>query len=145
MTDQVASGEKELDRPGGTGELAGRPVGRIGFGAMQLPGPRVFGPPRDRATALAVLRRVVDLGINHIDTAQYYGPDVSNELIHEALFPYPEGFVLVSKVGCAARRAGWVGLGPAARATSGRGGGQPAQPGGGTGGRCQPAPALRRS
>ena len=109
MTDQVASGEKELDRPGGTGELAGRPVGRIGFGAMQLPGPRVFGPPRDRATALAVLRRVVDLGINHIDTAQYYGPDVSNELIHEALFPYPEGFVLVSKVGAQRdEQGGWA-------------------------------------
>jgi pyridoxine 4-dehydrogenase len=109
MTDQVASGEKELDRPGGTGELAGRPVGRIGFGAMQLPGPRVFGPPRDRATALAVLRRVVDLGINHIDTAQYYGPDVSNELIHEALFPYPEDLVLVSKVGAQRdEQGGWA-------------------------------------
>ncbi len=109
MTDQVASGEKELDRPGGTSELAGRPVGRIGFGAMQLPGPRVFGPPRDRATALAVLRRVVDLGINHIDTAQYYGPDVSNELIHEALFPYPEDLVLVSKVGAQRdEHGGWA-------------------------------------
>ncbi len=107
------SGEKQLDRPGGTGELAGRPVGRIGFGAMQLPGPRVFGPPRDRAKALAVLRRVVDLGANHIDTSQYYGPDVANELIHEALFPYPDDLVLVSKVG--ARRDEQGGWAPAQR------------------------------
>jgi aryl-alcohol dehydrogenase-like predicted oxidoreductase len=80
---------------------------------MQLTGPGVFGPPRDRATALAVLRRVVDLGINHIDTAQFYGPDVANELIHEALFPYPEDLVLVSKVG--ARRDEKGGWGPAQR------------------------------
>jgi aryl-alcohol dehydrogenase-like predicted oxidoreductase len=74
-------------------------VRRVGFGAMQLPGPGVFGPPRDREEALAVLRRAVELGVNHIDTAQYYGPDVSNELIREALHPYPEDLVLVSKVG----------------------------------------------
>src|SRR6195952_2302796 len=82
-----------------TGHLAGHSVTRVGFGAMQLPGPGVFGPPRDRDAALAVLRRVVELGINHIDTAQYYGPNVSNELIHTALHPYAEGLVLVSKVG----------------------------------------------
>jgi pyridoxine 4-dehydrogenase len=82
-----------------TGHLAGHSVTRIGFGAMQLPGPGVFGPPRDRDAALAVLRRVVELGINHIDTAQYYGPDVSNELIHTALHPYSDDLVLVSKVG----------------------------------------------
>jgi pyridoxine 4-dehydrogenase len=87
------------DPPGGIAALAGRPVSRIGFGAMQLPGPGVFGPPRDRDAALAVLRRAVTLGVNHIDTAQYYGPDVSNELIHAALHPYPEDLVLVSKVG----------------------------------------------
>jgi len=74
-------------------------VSRIGFGAMQLPGPGVLGPPRDRDTALAVLRRAVELGVNHIDTAQFYGPDVANELIHAALHPYPEDLVLVSKVG----------------------------------------------
>jgi pyridoxine 4-dehydrogenase len=74
-------------------------VGRLGFGAMQLPGPGVFGPPRDREQALAVLRHAVELGVNHIDTAQYYGPDVANELIHEALHPYPAGLALVSKVG----------------------------------------------
>lgn len=88
-----------IESPGGTALLAGRPVARIGFGAMQLPGPGVFGPPRDRQTALAVLRRAVELGVNHIDTAQYYGPDVANELIHAALHPYPNDLVLVSKVG----------------------------------------------
>ena len=84
-------------------------VGRVGFGAMQLPGPGVFGPPRDRDQALAVLRRAVELGINHIDTAQFYGPNVANELIREALHPYPADLALVSKVG--ARRddtGGWL-------------------------------------
>jgi pyridoxine 4-dehydrogenase len=79
--------------------LGGRPVRRMGFGAMQLPGPGVFGPPEDREVALAVLRRAVDAGVNHIDTAQFYGPDVANELLHEALHPYPDDLVLVSKVG----------------------------------------------
>ena len=86
-------------------------VARIGFGAIQLPGPGAFGPPRDRDTALAVLRRAVELGVNHIDTAQFYGPKVSNELIREALHPYPADLALVSKVG--ARRddaGGWVPL-----------------------------------
>jgi aryl-alcohol dehydrogenase-like predicted oxidoreductase len=84
-------------------------VSRVGFGAMQLPGPGVFGPPRDRDQALAVLRRAVDLGVDHIDTSQYYGPDVANELIREALHPYPDTLALVSKVG--ARRdesGGWL-------------------------------------
>ncbi|MDQ2790919.1 MAG: oxidoreductase [Pseudonocardiales bacterium] len=84
-------------------------VARIGFGAMQLPGPGVFGPPRDRDQALAVLRRAVDLGVDHIDTSQYYGPDIANELIRDALHPYPENLALVSKVG--ARRdesGGWL-------------------------------------
>jgi pyridoxine 4-dehydrogenase len=81
--------------------LAGQPVHRMGFGAMQLPGPGVFGPPSDRAQALAVLRRAVEAGVDHIDTAQFYGPDVANELVHEALHPYPEELVLVSKVGAA--------------------------------------------
>ncbi len=66
---------------------------------MQLPGPGVFGPPKDRDTALAVLRRAVEAGVNHIDTAQFYGPDVANDLIREALHPYPDDLVLVSKVG----------------------------------------------
>jgi pyridoxine 4-dehydrogenase len=73
-------------------------VSRMGFGAMQLPGPGVFGPPRDRDEAVAVLRRGVELGANHIDTAQYYGPNVANELIREALHPYPADLALVSKV-----------------------------------------------
>jgi pyridoxine 4-dehydrogenase len=84
-------------------------VSRIGFGAMQLPGPGVFGPPRDRDGALAVLRRAVQMGVDLIDTAQYYGPDISNELIREALYPYPDSLALVSKVG--ARRdasGGWL-------------------------------------
>jgi aryl-alcohol dehydrogenase-like predicted oxidoreductase len=96
-------------RPGGSAILAGRPVARIGYGAMQLPGPWVLGPPRDRAVALAVLRRAVELGVNHIDTAQYYGPDVANELIHAALHPYPEDLVLVTKVGADRDRQGrWI-------------------------------------
>jgi pyridoxine 4-dehydrogenase len=81
----------------------------MGFGAMQLPGPGVFGPPKDRDGAIAVLRRVVEAGVNHIDTAQFYGPDVANELIHSALHPYPEDLVLISKVGAARNDEGhWV-------------------------------------
>jgi aryl-alcohol dehydrogenase-like predicted oxidoreductase len=79
--------------------LGRRPVHRLGFGAMQLPGPGVFGPPRDRAEALAVIRRAVERGVDHIDTAQYYGPDVANELLREALHPFPANIALVSKVG----------------------------------------------
>ena len=74
-------------------------VNRIGFGAMQLAGPGVFGPPYDPAAARAVLRRAVELGVDHIDTSQYYGPDVVNDLIREALHPYPEGLRLATKVG----------------------------------------------
>jgi pyridoxine 4-dehydrogenase len=96
-------------QPGGSAMLAGRLVARIGYGAMQLPGPGVLGPPRDRAAALALLRRAVELGVNHIDTAQYYGPDVANELIHAALHPYPEDLVLVTKVGAERDRQGrWI-------------------------------------
>ena len=84
-------------------------VGRVGFGAMQLPGPGVFGPPRDHEQALAVLRRAIEMGINHIDTAQFYGPNVSNELIREALHPYPKDLALVSKVGARRDDAGtWL-------------------------------------
>lgn len=95
--------------PGGAATLAGRRVARIGFGAMQLPGPGVWGPPRDRNQALAVLRSAIDLGVNHIDTAQFYGDGVSNELIHAALYPYPDDLVLVSKVGGARNeKGGWI-------------------------------------
>jgi pyridoxine 4-dehydrogenase len=80
-------------------ELNGRRINRMGYGAMQLPGPGVFGPPRDRDQALAVLRRAVELGVNHVDTAQYYGPDVANELIREALYPYSDDLFIVTKVG----------------------------------------------
>ena len=82
-----------------TGRLGPHTVNRVGFGAMQLAGPGVFGPPADTAAAKAVLRRAVELGVDHIDTAQYYGPDTVNELIRDALHPYPAGLRLVSKVG----------------------------------------------
>jgi pyridoxine 4-dehydrogenase len=82
-----------------TAKLGDHDVGRIGFGAMQLAGPGVFGPPRDRDGAIAVLRRAVELGVDHIDTSQYYGPDVVNALIRDALHPYPDGLRLVTKVG----------------------------------------------
>jgi aryl-alcohol dehydrogenase-like predicted oxidoreductase len=82
-----------------TGLLGGKQIARVGFGAMQLAGPGVFGPPPDPQAACAVLRRAVELGVDHIDTAQYYGPDGVNELIREALHPYPPGLKLVTKVG----------------------------------------------
>jgi pyridoxine 4-dehydrogenase len=83
-------------------------VSAVGFGAMRLAGPGVFGPPKDHDEALAVLREAVDSGVDHIDTAQFYGPDVVNELIREALYPYPEGLILVSKVGARRDRQGRV-------------------------------------
>jgi aryl-alcohol dehydrogenase-like predicted oxidoreductase len=82
-----------------TSYLGDKPVNRLGFGAMQLAGPGVFGPPRDPDAARAVLRRAVELGVDHIDTAQFYGPDVVNDLIRETLHPYPEHLRLVTKVG----------------------------------------------
>ncbi len=84
-------------------------VNRLGYGAMQLAGPGVWGPPRDMDAAVAVLREAVALGINHIDTADFYGPHITNQIIRQALHPYPEGLVIVSKVG--ARRGddkSWV-------------------------------------
>jgi aryl-alcohol dehydrogenase-like predicted oxidoreductase len=93
----------------GTYDLAGYRVRRIGFGAMQLPGPGVLGPPKDHDAAVAVLRRAIDAGVNHIDTAQFYGPDVCNALIREALHPYPEDLAIVSKVGARRDVAGnWI-------------------------------------
>jgi len=82
-----------------TSFLGDKPVNRIGFGAMQLAGPGVFGAPSDPEGARAVLRRAVELGVDHIDTSQFYGPNVVNELIREALNPYPEHLKLVTKVG----------------------------------------------
>lgn len=92
-----------------TFHLGDRSVRRLGYGAMQLAGPGVFGPPRDRAAALAVLKEAVALGVNHIDTSDFYGPHITNELIREALHPYPDDLVIVTKVG--ARRgadASWL-------------------------------------
>src|SRR6185312_9643020 len=79
--------------------LGGRPVRRMGYGAMQLAGPGVFGPPRDRDAALAVLREALASGVDHIDTSDFYGPYITNRLISEALHPYPESLVIVTKVG----------------------------------------------
>ncbi|WP_322981461.1 oxidoreductase [Pseudomonas sp. C11] len=96
---------------GGTFTLPGTSLHlkRIGYGAMQLPGPHVWGPPRDKEAALAVLREVVALGANHIDTAEFYGPHVSNQLIREALAPYPEDLVIVTKVGAVRGEDGsWI-------------------------------------
>jgi pyridoxine 4-dehydrogenase len=83
----------------GQSTLGDRSVHRIGYGAMQLAGPHVMGPPTDRDAAVAVLRRAVELGVDHVDTSDYYGPHVTNEIIREALHPYPEDLVLVTKVG----------------------------------------------
>ncbi len=100
---------RTVGAPGATANLAGHRVARVGYGAMQLPGPGVWGPPRDRGAALAVLRRAVELGVNHIDTAEYYGRGVANELIRAALHPYPADLVLVSKVGADRDQEGaWV-------------------------------------
>jgi aryl-alcohol dehydrogenase-like predicted oxidoreductase len=82
-----------------TSFLGEKPINRIGFGAMQLAGPGVFGPPRDPDAARAVLRRAIELGVDHIDTSQYYGPNVVNDLIRETLYPYPDNLKLVTKVG----------------------------------------------
>src|SRR5919108_5463589 len=97
------------DIPGGTYRVADLELTRVGYGAMQLADPGVFGPPKDHDAAIAVLRAAVDLGINHIDTADFYGPHVTNQLIREALAPYPDDLVIVTKVG--ARRgadASWL-------------------------------------
>jgi len=93
----------------GTFALGDRIVRRLGYGAMQLAGPGVFGPPKDPAAARAVLREAVAAGVNHIDTSDFYGPHVTNQLIREALYPYPTDLVIVTKVG--ARRgadASWL-------------------------------------
>jgi pyridoxine 4-dehydrogenase len=97
-----------IDRSG-TFVLGGRIVKRLGYGAMQLAGPGVFGPPKDRNTALAVLREAVATGVNHIDTSDFYGPHVTNQLIREALHPYPNHLVIVTKVGARRGKDGsWI-------------------------------------
>ncbi|GGA77509.1 oxidoreductase [Brucella endophytica] len=93
----------------GTFKLGNRTVKRLGYGAMQLAGPSVFGPPKDRDAAIKVLREAVESGVNHIDTSDFYGPHVTNQLIREALHPYPDDLVIVTKIG--ARRgddASWL-------------------------------------
>jgi pyridoxine 4-dehydrogenase len=100
----MSSNDKSL-----TFQLGDRHVSRLGYGAMQLAGPGVFGPPKDPGAALAVLREAVASGVNHIDTADFYGPHITNQIIREALHPYPKGLVIVTKVG--ARRsadASWI-------------------------------------
>ena len=85
--------------PSGAFRLGDRLVRRLGYGAMRLSGPGIFGPPRDRKTAVAVLREAVSSGVNHIDTSDYYGPHITNQLIREALHPYPDDLVIVTKIG----------------------------------------------
>ena len=102
---------------------------------MQLAGPGVFGPPKDKTAAVAVLREAVEAGVNHIDTSDYYGPHVVNELIHEALFPYPEGPDYRDHGGRAARRRRLVAAGAVCRRARERRARQPAPPGRGRAGR----------
>lgn len=83
----------------GTFRLAGRNIRRLGYGAMQLAGKGVFGPPKDREEAIAVLREAMDSGVNHIDTSDFYGPHITNQIIREALHPYPDDLLIVTKVG----------------------------------------------
>lgn len=102
MTEHIPSfalDEAPVIAAAGRYRLGDRRVYRMGYGAMQLAGPGVFGPPRDRAEAIAVLRAAVEAGVDHIDTSDYYGPHVTNEIIREALHPYPEGLVIVTKLG----------------------------------------------
>lgn len=86
-------------QPARTFAFAGRTVNRMGYGAMQLAGPGVFGPPKDRAAAVAVLREALALGVNHLDTSDFYGPHVTNQIIREALHPYADDLTIVTKVG----------------------------------------------
>jgi pyridoxine 4-dehydrogenase len=95
--------------PGGTYRVGDLELTRVGYGAMQLAGPGVFGPPKDRAAAIEVLRTAVELGVRHIDTSDFYGPHVTNEIIREALAPYPDDLCIVTKVGARRDEAGgWL-------------------------------------
>jgi len=112
MTDtaNIATADVSTDiAAAGVFALGDRSVNRMGYGAMQLAGPHVFGPPKDRAAALAVLRTAVARGVNHIDTSDFYGPHVTNQLIREALHPYPDDLVIVTKVGAVrGADASWI-------------------------------------
>jgi len=99
-----------VDRSG-TFMLGDKPVRRLGYGAMRLSGPGIFGPPKDRDSALSVLREAVASGVNHIDTSDYYGPHITNRLIRDALHPYPRDLVIVTKIG--ARRGADASVMPA--------------------------------
>jgi aryl-alcohol dehydrogenase-like predicted oxidoreductase len=101
MTPPTADNTSAPTNLGGRFPLPGTSltVHRLGYGAMQLAGPGVFGPPKDRATAVAVLRAAVEAGVDHIDTSDFYGPHVTNQIIKEALHPYTDGLVIVTKVG----------------------------------------------
>src|SRR5579872_2791349 len=107
--DWIYGGDEAMIDEAGTFPLGDRMVKRLGYGAMQLAGPGVFGPPKDREGAIQVLREAVASGVNHIDTSDYYGPHVTNRLIREALRPYPDELVIVTKIG--AKRgadASWI-------------------------------------
>ena len=117
-------------------------VNRLGFGAMQLAGPGAFGPPRDRPEALAVLQAAAEAGVDHIDTAQYYGPDVVNDLIREALHPYPSGLAIVTKPVPDATTRGQS-CSTTSPTSSERALRTPGQPRDRPVGRGQPAPGLR--
>ncbi len=84
--------------------LGTKSVNRLGYGAMQLAGPGVFGPPRDRHVAITVLREALALGVNHIDTSDFYGPHVTNQIIREALYPYSDDLTIVTKIGAGVER-----------------------------------------
>ena len=93
----------------GTFILGTRTVNRMGYGAMQLAGEGVFGPPQDRASAVAVLRAAIESGVNHIDTSDFYGPHITNQIIREALHPYPDELVIVTKIGAKrGENASWL-------------------------------------
>src|ERR1700678_3195824 len=93
----------------GTFKLGARTVKRLGYGAMQLAGKGVFGPPKDRNAAIAVLREAVESGVNHIDTSDFYGPHITNQVIREALHPYPADLTIVTKVGAVRGNDGsWI-------------------------------------
>jgi aryl-alcohol dehydrogenase-like predicted oxidoreductase len=98
---ELETGDKAMTSIGksGTFILGGRSVNRLGYGAMQLAGKGVFGPPRDHAEAIAVLREAIESGVNHIDTSDFYGPHITNQIIREALHPYSDDLVIVTKIG----------------------------------------------
>ncbi|RQN38067.1 aldo/keto reductase family oxidoreductase [Paraburkholderia tropica] len=109
MTQPTTPQTSQQTTPSRTFEFAGRTVNRMGYGAMQLAGPGVFGPPKDRAEAVAVLREALERGVNHIDTSDFYGPHVTNQIIREALHPYPAGLTIVTKVGAVRDdQGGWL-------------------------------------